>query len=227
MIEEIISSFLIILSDTAQLEQETVKTVGQIIGEELSSKEFWIRSLLTGIAAGFVASGIWFAFLQIFKPRIKISPIICRHLHKYEDEQKPRIVYVIKIINKTWWNIVNVNFDAFLMTEYYHGKAKNYNLTSLEIRSKGLRFLYGVHKRDKLTHNNCMQIGIISKVKEMWDDSKSQYLHFQVTANHSFSGRIRTIIHKYYYPKDCIKENYTFKSGQNFEIMQCDDKIAN
>ena len=161
-----------------------------------------------------------------------ISDVITKHKisvkHKIIDpitEEKTIIdieedEYILKIINKTKYDIEDISFELLLMEDYLHGNGKNFTSKSIGFKgTSNLNLMVGRKNKNEIIHDNCRQIRIKGNLEELWD-KKTEWLLFQITSYHSRSGSRKTHTHRFNTPSVTIKEGM-FDSGETFDLIDC------
>lgn len=179
-------------------------------------KDSVVYDLLIAILTGLLSAGAFFLVLRVFKPRIKICDKITKMPIVLEDGTDS-FKYQFKFYNATASNIENVSIDLFLMEDFFHGSAKDYNIKELKVAQPSFKFLTGTSDKDKEIHNNCVKVTIKEDLETLWN-GKREWLHLQIDATHSKSGRRKVYIKTFKDPAVSIV-NGSFDAGENFNII--------
>jgi hypothetical protein len=157
----------------------------------------WSLEVLGGVFTSIVF-WLWF---QLFKPRIAISKKIC--VRNQKDKAK---YFQIKVVNKSFWKLVDVRFSLLLVTPTGSPGGKSTSMIEvecvprqlIEIPPHPVSLFWGTIKRNYDEYApHAFLVTIREDIKTLWTD-KSGHLEFRVHAKHGYSGR--TVV---------IKEPYT------------------
>lgn len=178
----------------------------------------FLLALVTGVVSGVIAAYFYLRLTQLRKPKMEIGKCICKSVRpKNESATEKETVYHIKFINFTKHNIENISLDLFLMKDYFYGNGKNYKATRLKLKVNNFSFISGTKEKDKVIHNNCVQLTIDENLDKIWKGDHD-WLQLQITAYHSVSGFRKVFVKKFTSPEMVIKDG-KFDSGHTFEII--------
>lgn len=154
----------------------------------------WLIGIVTGVVAGVVSSAIFFIFLALIKPKIKISKDIC--FTPEENSSDPsKGTYRIKIVNKSRVMLTNIRY-IFL---YVKNKVNEVNsVEEIPPLKNTLKFIdkYG---SDENYSDYAVRIAFdYDPIKFPLDNGNE--LSFIIFAEHSRSNKSR-----------CYKQTYTAK----------------
>ena len=163
------------------------------------------ETILTGVISGLIASVVFFIFLQIVKPRLKVSKQVSR------SENNGRILYRIKVVNRSLSMICNLKY-----TLYYCSKntERLVNIQEIEPAKSPFTTIKGRRKKDK--HNeHAVRISYYFD-EEQYPLKNGMYLKFVITANHSVTSTLKAVT-RVYTEDDVITGS--FETGDSFHII--------
>lgn len=174
---------------------------------------FWVRLsdaitvdlLISSVITSVLSSLIIFTLLLLFRPRIRISRQIAKHIHG----QRGTTVYTFKIHNRSIIKLIDLRVEAMLVTNQpYNGscilKVQELNFT----RSNFIR-LYGFSPFDNEAKYAC-RLSVVDDLGQLWTNH-SQHIEFIVSARHPWSGLNRWFIRKYYLPDAIVEGEFETK----------------
>lgn len=167
-------------------------------------------SVLTGVLSSLVASLIFLMLLFALRPRISISECIARTNH---DGRK---VYVVKIVNRTWWRLYDIHAEfAHLKFENVTGGQNVYSKPLTMLKSH----IWSMNSLFKLRPDPNAEFAILfvclDDVDALWTDGS--LFEFRVMAKHSFSGFSKIHKRRYYKAATSVRSG-SFKFGNSLEI---------
>ena len=171
-----------------------------------------IVAIIIGIVSSFLSSILFLFAAHRIKPKIKVSPTIS----KYTDE-KGRLVYVIKIINRGIRDAVDISLVLHLLRPIKNEEANETNTVS---RSRRLQLqtnnLFKLAKRKKNEYF-AFRVRCYENIEEILKETKDSKLRFRLTARDSFTNS--PILIEQTYVLDTISEGQ-FKTGNSFDIIE-------
>ncbi len=180
-------------------------------------KETVTYDLLLALITGTISSVIFFSILRIFRPRIKTCNVISKMPYT-DTDGSIKYSYHFKFINKTYADIENVSLELMLMEDYFNGEGKNFKSKNLTLARPEFKFLKGKSNKDKVIHNNCVQMRVMEDLEAIWDGDR-EWLQLQIDSTHSKSGRRKVHVQIFKDPKNTIKLG-KFNSGENFDLIK-------
>lgn len=162
------------------------------------------NSLLIAILSSVISSIFVILILQhLFKPRIKISPVICK-----KTKEDGRIVYVIKVINVTGVDIFDIQARLHLVSreQTFTGEFTKTSEIKLKRSNPFVISAYGVFRF--LTEED---------IEKKWEKDDIQYLRFTILGKHRRSNTLGYFQQEYRTKRSSIKEG-VFLVGNTFDI---------
>lgn len=171
-----------------------------------------IVAIIIGIVSSFLSSILFLFAAHRIKPKIEVSPKIS----KYTDD-KGRLVYVIKIINRGIRDAVDISLVLHLLRPIKNEEANETNTVS---RSRRLQLktnnLFKLAKRKKNEYF-AFRVRCYKNIEEILKETKDSKLRFRLTARDSFTNS--PILIEQTYGLDAIREGQ-FKTGNSFDIIE-------
>lgn len=163
------------------------------------------EAILAGFVSGLIASVVFFVFLQIVKPRLKVSKKISR------GEKDGRTLYRIKVVNKSLSMVCNLKYTLYYCSE---NTERLVNIQEIEPAKAPFTTIRGRRKRDK--HNeHAVRLSYYFD-EDLYPLEDGTYLKFVITANHSVTSTLRAVTR--IYTKDDV-ETGGFETGDSFHIL--------
>lgn len=171
-----------------------------------------IVAIIIGIVSSFLSSILFLFAAHRIKPKIEVSPKIS----KYTDD-KGRLVYVIKIINRGIRDAVDISLVLHLLRPIKNEEANETNTVS---RSRRLQLktnnLFKLAKRKKNEYF-AFRVRCYKNIEKILKETKDSKLRFRLTARDSFTNS--PILIEQTYGLDAIREGQ-FKTGNSFDIIE-------
>lgn len=171
-----------------------------------------MSSIVMGVSTSLTSAAIFLFILSRFRPKISISPIVVK-----EKRVDGRLAYVIKVINKTKYPLINCNIELKLIKERRDRSGKfikeNINV-EMNISTKML-----IEKFSKTSGYNTIMFLTYQDIESIWPDNDNghSYLRFRIYAKHELSGFAQVYTQEYYGKDTCII-NGSFKFGNTFDV---------
>lgn len=170
-----------------------------------------VNSILIAILSSIISSIFVILILQrLFKPRLKISPVICKKI-----KEDGTIVYVIKVINITGVDIFDVQARLHLVRkeQTFTGEFVKTSEIKLKRSNPFIISAYSSNKKDYgvfrfLTEEN---------IEKRWEKDDTHYLRFTILGKHRRSNTLGYFKQEYRTKRNSIKEG-VFLVGNTFEI---------
>lgn len=177
------------------------------------STEQIVLSIVTSIAASFI---FLFIVLLLFKPKIKISPFICKGKF-YSDDQDD--YYFIKIVNVSLFSAYDVKFELLQVDKYPVSNGHmNSRLTELTLVSNSLTNLKG-YRPSWIRKNAPYALRIRTKDKLsdiLTNDYKSVII--KVSLRHGLTGLVK--VHSKEYSDISLIKKGKFEYGKKFGSLR-------
>lgn len=171
-------------------------------------KEF-LQGLYSGVISGIVASGMFYYFVSLLKPDIKIAPGICKTMHD------GNLIFGFKIVNYSFWSALDLKAELCIMSPFNSPGGMNYDLKWIKLRKSELAHCSRYTKND--TRGAYAIIFLTTEnLEQVWCNI-DQILLFKINAKHSFSGFVKSSEQHFYTKKSSIKEGF-FNFCKSFEI---------
>jgi hypothetical protein len=180
-------------------------------------ESIWTWShFLFGITYAFTTSVIFlFVVLVFFRPKIEISPFICKQVNNLDKETD--YFYVFKIINKSYFSAFDVQLECF-KTSLYRGTSGGINVRfkNIELKINSFKHIPPFQKnKEGRTSPHCMLFRTNEKLSDLLIN-QDVGLRIQVTLRHGLSG-LATFYVKDFTPSS-IKEG-EFAFGNKVEVL--------
>lgn len=174
--------------------------------------------IIMAVVTGVVASLVFFVILLCFKPRMKISPYICFDEGADDGEITK---YYIKVINKTWYGLIDVQYTLSYINKQSDGKNFIEDIEPLCTPFKTFERQRPIYDCIHKEYDNCMQISYDLNEKRFPVLDDSQELCFTIVARHSVSGTIK------YMQKSFNKDSFKCYSQHNLGMVLTYQKTKN
>ncbi|MGK7900924.1 MAG: hypothetical protein AB4352_05820 [Hormoscilla sp.] len=170
--------------------------------------------VLTGVISGLITSTLIYQIVSRFKPNVEISPEISK-----DQEGDGRVLYRIKVINRTKADIVNIRAQLHLLKRGGQDVQVKGGLVvknqKLELKQSDPLFIEKYSAKDPKA-NYAYRFITYEELSEKWDRD-TQRLRFRIICTHAFTGVTKFFEKEYDYYN--IK-NGNFCKGDSFEITQ-------
>lgn len=172
---------------------------------------FDFNSLIIGIISGIVSSVIIYLLVFCVKPKIKISDDIARYTDENDND-----VYRIKIINKFYFSVFNLNYSLHYCCKQPDGII---HIIEIEPQKSSLRYISPKRCFDK---DNKHAVRISYNIDEdKYPLDENSYLKFTIIATHSFTNT--TSYKEANYNKDNIIDGM-FETGDSIKVLSIKNK---
>jgi hypothetical protein len=171
-----------------------------------------LSSIVVGILSSCIASGIFWYYFYSQKPIIEISKNIAKLTEKGTDKPMSvdgKNVYIIKIINKTASEIINVQFELSIASIIESRTITNQDgtqesvpiiqLSPIQIgRSQPINSLMVIDRYNQADREGkyAQQLVFIENLEEKCDHDNT-FLLFKIIATHATSGFSKVYEHRY------------------------------
>lgn len=161
--------------------------------------------VIVGVFSSLIASIVYALLSFGIKPKIKISDKIC-----VTQNQDGTCTYKIKIVNKSWFQLVNVSYHL----DYgFSGRDDISYITEILPKKPPITT---ITRNNRKNTDYALRVTYEIKDGEFTCDSNS-YFEFTIQATHPLSNSIVCKKVKYY--ADDIAHDCTFQIGENTNIM--------
>ncbi len=199
---------------------DSLKSVINNISNNYRSVEFY-NSIYVGIIGSLIASFIFIFFLLIlFKPRIKISPFICKDYLPDEPFPNPEY-YFIKVVNHSFFNAYQLTASLQKKKAYPTPPIdmKNYRLTPIEegLYCDKLNFLPSYKpKWLRREAKHCFRFRSKSELHNIIG-IESQVVVFEIIATHELTGISKVFVQEYSHQSQIKVGQFTY--GTKFGVL--------
>ena len=163
------------------------------------------NSWLIGILSGIISSLIFFLIFFLIKPRIKISERICKEKGSNNED-----LYRIKIVNKTFSMLVNMEYFLYYKTIHSDGIDSIEEIKPCKPKLKCIpKFCF------KKNEDYAVRISYSINSKERPIDN-THHLVFRIVASHQITGTIKA--DSVEYSEEKIQEGQ-FETGESTKII--------
>lgn len=164
-----------------------------------------LNTLIWGIISGIVSSGIIYVLVFKIKPTVEVGNKIAK---SYEDG---KIIYRIKIINKSRFAIFNLKYSLHYCNAQTDGIVQ---IREIEPFKKPLFFVSSACKKDM---NDKHAVRISYLIDDEFEFCEGAYLKFTLIATHGFTNTSTYIEKKF--DKDSIIEG-RFETGNSLKVLE-------
>lgn len=174
----------------------------------------WVQIILA-VVTGVFASLTFFIITLCMRPRIKISKYICFGKDNSKD------TYYIKVINKSRFSAVDVQYTLSYVTKRSDGKTiiKTINPLQTDDIHTIERYRPIYYKKNK-SYDNCYQISYAIPVETYPVLEDNQELNFTFVARHALSGTIACVQQKF--DKNSFKKDSQHVLGMSLDYLKND-----
>lgn len=177
----------------------------------MSLNELLDNNWVAEIAGGLITSIIFLVIVYYLRPSMKVSKKIVYN----EDDKR----YQIKVINNSWFKVLDLYFEAYLIEPYQVPKGQNLHLKPLKLKNNRFSYLRGKYwfweKNRNSTH--AITVSFEDDLSANWDEKK-QFISFKVIAKHGLTG-FPGIKKEHYNHKGTVIETGSFEWGDSLEII--------
>lgn len=196
----------------------TIDSLNLIIQNQKSNSlyNFW-ETLAVGILGSMIASFIFiFLILWFFRPRIKISPFICKDYLPGESDVK---YYFIKIVNKSWFSAYQVSASLNKRRSYPTPPTgmTNNRITPLTLVLDELNHLHPFRPdfyRKEAKH--AFRFRTIDDLSAIIDNPNNSIL-FEIKATHGLTGITKVFVEEYSHSSQVKNGQFTY--GTKFNVL--------
>ena len=167
--------------------------------------------ILTGVLSSLVASSLFLFILLRLRPKIEISPYIA------VQERKKGTAYIIKIINKTQREIIDIQSELVVATPINVMDGTITTIKRLKLETPNSFYMNKYDKKDR----NAEYAGRYLTYEDIdlkWPDDSVSYLQFRILAKDSLSGFSNYFHHSFYVKENCLIKG-SHKFGDNLDIL--------
>ena len=173
---------------------------------------FFDSSWFIGIWAGFISSVLFLVFIYILRPRIKISPQISK------STKAGKTVYQIKIVNKSFFKVIDIHFELTLMHPMGEPKGRGLKMKRIQLKADKLWY---ISARDTFIRKSeyapfAVRVIILEDLEQVWNQEED-FLDFKIIAKHGFSG-FNKVIRERFNHNSCIIDG-EFENGTSMVIQ--------
>lgn len=175
-----------------------------------------IEEFLLSIVASLIASGIFiFLLLFLMRPRIKISPYICKKLDNFDNINQT--YYAFKIVNMSWFSAFDISIELSSLVSYPLKSGINFRYTPLKLKTSKCFYLAPYrptfYKKDYAEH--ALIVRTYDNIEEILAANEKS-IKIEVTLRHGVTGLSK--IHTMTFA-DCSEiRTGNFGYGSNFNI---------
>ncbi len=167
-----------------------------------------MESVITGIVAGLIASGLFYFFMYRVKPKIVVANELCLNIDK-----AGKAILQIKVVNKTKSMIMNVGYYLFLDTRHDHDIVNR-----VEIVPTRENKLNCIEKLDKKDQDAEYAVILSYEIDPTILDEKDNSLSFVIYGSHVVSNT--TCCVKKRYSKSDIVKNGMYQRETSLIILK-------
>jgi hypothetical protein len=168
--------------------------------------------ILAPVITGLITSVIFLLFLFNIRPSIKISDKVC----KRKFDKPPGYKYTIKVINKSFFSMYDVDLYLALVTQSNVGNGTNVIKRDIVLTSKHLSHIPCKRKSMK-NAEYAFLVNTYEDLDKIWQGDQVKIV-FELSARHSLSGFSRVFV-KEYGDKDIHLAHGKFHYGDSLEII--------
>lgn len=172
--------------------------------------EIIIQSIVTSI----VASTIFLFLLFFLRPKVTISEKIAKREGKYQ----------IKVVNNSFWKLIDVHVELVKMIPTNTAGGKNLRIQKIQLKNNKIWYIAGKPWNEKKSHygSHAVLFSVVDSdainLLKNWNGENGEYLHFKVIAKHGLSSFAKISTCKYHNAESDIKEG-RFSFGNCTEIV--------
>lgn len=180
-----------------------------------SSSAFWDNNYVVELVGGLITPLIIIGILFFFRPRIKISPHIC----KLTDPTTGNSRYLIKVYNKSClFRVINVKMQLRLVESVQAPGGRNLKISYINLKSRDL-FYIDRRKIIKDEYNkHAVIVTITDDLDTVWNNPNTQHLELTVYAKNAFTN-LERMVKEPYNDKSTVVKPGKFKTGSCTEIV--------
>ena len=181
-----------------------------------SLNSFW-GTLGVGILGSMIASFIFiFLILWFFRPRIKISPFVCKDYLPGETDVK---YYFIKVVNRSWFSAYQVSASLNNRRSYPTPPTgmSNNRITPLTLVRDELKHLFPFRPnfyRKEAKH--AFRFRTTVDLSSIVDDPNNSIL-FEIKATHGLTGITKVFVEEYSHSSQIKNGQFTY--GTKFDVL--------
>jgi hypothetical protein len=170
-----------------------------------------LTSVVTGVVASLVASGVFLFFLTRLRPKVEISPVISKSL---DTDNNP--VYSVKIVNKSRRSLINIKAQLQLVGPAIVPGGMIEGVKEVPLYGDNPLEILGFKSSDK-TEKYAYRFTILEDLEKALLYEQQTYLRIIIFATDSVSGFSRAFSQEYQTKRNSFKEG-DFVLGREMDI---------
>lgn len=174
---------------------------------------FLLDKILLAIFIGIISSVIFYCFLFLLKPKVKISHHIAKGLSTFDNS----VIYKIKILNYTKVPIIEIKAQLHVFKNYQTKTGEIWKSHAIKLKREDPLVIAKYDKNDK-DAKYAYRFLTYEDLDNLWSDDTNEYLKFRLICKHSVSGFTGYFEQEFRLKRESIK-NGEFSKGDVFEIV--------
>lgn len=166
-----------------------------------------VPGLISGVVSGLLASLLFYIFMQLIKPRLRVSPKIA-----LEVSADGTYIYRIKVVNASKTELTNIRYRL-----YYCKITSNGSMVDIKELPPAKVPIFMISRYDKKSEVCEYAYRLSYKVdSKEYPLDKDHYMMFSISAEHSVSNTLKSVT-KTYQANDIQKG--CFETGLSLKII--------
>ncbi|HZG53101.1 MAG TPA: hypothetical protein VEZ40_13275 [Pyrinomonadaceae bacterium] len=172
----------------------------------------FLDKVVLAVLVGIVSNGMFLILLSRLRPRLIISPYIARGKSTLDG----RLIFRIKVINRSKYPVTNIRAQLHLMKPYQSIGGEVSKSKSIRLVRADPIVLDKFSKKD-IDVNYAYRFVTYEDIDKLWGDDTIQFIRFRITCQHGLSGFGGYFFRDFRVKRKTIKEGDFYK-GNTFEI---------